>query len=134
MLRGNFTTFMCKTFQIWDHFFPFLFPKDSEILKSLDIGLWEGRAKRRFNKVNQWKKNQWIFFLPRRLYNLYLKKFVFLNLRPLFSITFPQWFWKSKNLDIGLQEVGAKRRLKEVRKCDKHTNKNTKNTCGHYDL
>ena len=45
------------SFQIWDHFFPLLFPKDSENLKSLDIGLWEVRAKRRLNGVNKWKKS-----------------------------------------------------------------------------
>ena len=40
-LRGDFTPFISKSFQIWDRFFPLLFPKDSENLKSLDIGLWE---------------------------------------------------------------------------------------------
>ena len=37
--RGDFTTLMSKSFQIWDHFFPLLFPKDAEYLNSLDIGL-----------------------------------------------------------------------------------------------
>ena len=37
--RGNFTTIMSKSFQICDHFFPSLFFKDFENLKSLDIGL-----------------------------------------------------------------------------------------------
>ena len=32
-LRGNFTPFIRKSFQIWDHFFPLLFPKDSKSLK-----------------------------------------------------------------------------------------------------
>ena len=38
----NFTPFMSKSFQIWDHFFPLLFPKDSENLKFVDIyfGKW----------------------------------------------------------------------------------------------
>ena len=30
-----------KNVQFWDHFFPELFPKDSESLKILDIRLWE---------------------------------------------------------------------------------------------
>ena len=38
-----------------DHFFPFLFPKDLENLKSLDIGLGEVGAKRRINRVNKGK-------------------------------------------------------------------------------
>ena len=37
--RGNISTFMSKNFKIWDHFFPLLFPKDSENLICLDIGL-----------------------------------------------------------------------------------------------
>ena len=28
--QGEFTLFMSKNLQIWDHFFPTLFPKDSE--------------------------------------------------------------------------------------------------------
>ena len=42
--------------QIWDRFFPLVFPKDSENLESLDIGLWEVEAKRSFNGVNKWSK------------------------------------------------------------------------------
>ena len=42
-------SFMSKSFQIWDHFFPLLFPKDSKNLKSLDIGLREVGAKRLVN-------------------------------------------------------------------------------------
>ena len=48
---GNFTPFMSNSFQIGDHFFSLLFPKDSENLKSLDIGLLEVGAKRRLNGV-----------------------------------------------------------------------------------
>ena len=45
-IHGNFTPFMSKTFQIWNHLFSLLFPKDSENLKSLGVGLWEVGAKR----------------------------------------------------------------------------------------
>ena len=55
-LRGDFTPFMSKSFQIWDHFFPILFSKDSEILKFLDIERQEVGAKRRLNGVNKWEK------------------------------------------------------------------------------
>ena len=48
---GNFTPFMSNSFQIGDHFFSLLFPKYSEDLKSLDIGLLEVGAKRRLNGV-----------------------------------------------------------------------------------
>ena len=40
-LCGNFSLFLSKSFQIWDNFFPFFWPKNSENLKSLDIGLRE---------------------------------------------------------------------------------------------
>ena len=45
-LCGDFTPFMSKNVQIGEHFFPILFPKDSENSKSLDIGLREVGAKR----------------------------------------------------------------------------------------
>ena len=37
LLCSNFTPFVCKSFQIGDHFFPLLFPKDSEPLKVLAV-------------------------------------------------------------------------------------------------
>ena len=49
-----------KNVILWDHFFPLLFPKDSESLKILDIRLWEVVAKRRLNgtsKVN-WRTDR----------------------------------------------------------------------------
>ena len=48
---GNFTPFMREIFQIWEHFFPLLFPKDSEKLNGLDIGRQEAGAKRPVNGV-----------------------------------------------------------------------------------
>ena len=38
---GNFRQLSNKNVQIWDNFFPLLFPKDSESLKILDIWLWK---------------------------------------------------------------------------------------------
>ena len=49
---------------------------------------------------------------PSRFYTIFDSKFS--NLGPFLSITFPQGFQKSKSLDIGLWEVGAKRRLNKV--------------------
>ena len=51
----NFTPFIIKSFQMWDHFFPLLFSKDSKSLKILDMRLREVGAKSRLNgtsKVN----------------------------------------------------------------------------------
>ena len=45
-LRGNFRPLPNKNVQMLDHFFPFLFPKDSVSVKILDIRLWEVVAKR----------------------------------------------------------------------------------------
>ena len=53
LLCGDFTPFISKNVQIWDHFFPVLFPKDSENSKSLDIVLWEVGAKRCLNGMNK---------------------------------------------------------------------------------
>ena len=52
-LGGDFTPFISKSFQIWPISFHYLFPKDSENIKSLDIGLWEAVAKRCVNGVNE---------------------------------------------------------------------------------
>ena len=54
-LRGDFRPLPNKNVQMWDHFFPLLFPKDSKSLKILDNRLQEVGAKRRLNgtsKVN----------------------------------------------------------------------------------
>ena len=54
-MRGDFRPLPNIIVQMWDHFFPLLFPKDSESLKILDIRLWEVGAKRPLNgtsKVN----------------------------------------------------------------------------------
>ena len=108
--RGDFTPFMSKSFQIWDHFFPLLFPKDSENLKSLDIGLWEVGAKRRLNGVNKWKKICKKLFSPRWFHTLYELKFSILW--PLLSITFPQGFQKSKKFGHWTSRSGGKKTFK----------------------
>ena len=53
-------------------------------------------------------------FLQQRFYTI--KKQKFSNLTPLLVITFPHGFQKSKSLDIGLWEGGAKRPLNGVNK------------------
>ena len=54
---SDFSPFMSNSFQVWEHFFLFLSHKDSENLKSLDIGLREMGAKRRLNGVKKMKKS-----------------------------------------------------------------------------
>ena len=50
--RGNFTPFMSKSFQTWDHFFPLFSPKDSENLKflTLDFMKWGQKTFKRSEK------------------------------------------------------------------------------------
>ena len=47
----QFYTLYEKIFQIWDHYFPLLFPMDSKNLKFLNIWLWEIGAKVPLNRV-----------------------------------------------------------------------------------
>jgi hypothetical protein len=49
LLRCDFRPFPNKNVQMLNHFFPLLFPKDSESLKIFDIRLREVGAKRRLN-------------------------------------------------------------------------------------
>jgi hypothetical protein len=65
-LRGDFRPLQNKNVQMLDHFFPLLFPKDSESLKILDIRLQEVGAKRPLKKT---KKK------PRRLKKMKKKNF-----------------------------------------------------------
>ena len=74
-LCGNFTTLRRKFIQIWDHFFPLVFPKDSESLTSLDIGLKKVGAKRRLNGVNKGeKKSFFISFFAAAILDHFLAK------------------------------------------------------------
>ena len=55
-MRGDLRPFPNKNVKMLDHFFPLLFPKDSESLKIFDIRLREVGAKRPVNgtsKVNR---------------------------------------------------------------------------------
>ena len=52
-LRGDFRPLPNKNVYMWDHFFPLLFPKDSESLKILDIRLCEVGAKRPLNGTSR---------------------------------------------------------------------------------
>ena len=126
---GDFTPFMSKSFQIWDPFYPLLFPKDSKDLIILDIGLWEVGGKKMFKLRIQMKK--------KTLQNLCsflcgFKPFLSKNVQiwdHFFSLFSPKDFKYLKSLDIWLREVGTKRLLKGERKCGgqthKHTNKHT---------
>ena len=55
-LRGDFRPLPNKNMQMLDHFLPFLFPKDSEALKILDIQLREVGAKRPLKKTENQRR------------------------------------------------------------------------------
>ena len=57
-LCGDFRPLRNKNVQMLDHFFPLLFPKDSESLKILDIRLREVGAKRPLNGTSKVKKEE----------------------------------------------------------------------------
>ena len=93
-LCGNLTPFICKSFQIWDNFFPFLFPKDFGNLKSFNIGLWEVGVSKPLNEVNKWRKK------IRKKNSFSCGDFTpFMNrssqIWDLFFVTFLWGFWKS---------------------------------------
>ena len=54
--RGDLRQFSNNNVYIWDHFFPLLFPKDSESLKILDIRFREVGAKRPLKKTKNWRR------------------------------------------------------------------------------
>ena len=55
-LHGDFRPLLNKNVEMLDHFFPLLFPKNSESLKILDIRLWEVGAKRPLQGTSKVKK------------------------------------------------------------------------------
>ena len=138
-LRGDFRQFSKKNVHIWDHFFPSLFPKNSQSLKILDIRLREVGAKRQFKKTKNRRRPKKVkkkTFFARRFKTIFKQKCSYL--RPLLSITFPQGFRISKN--IGHLTSGSwgkktvKRYLKSEqthRRTDGHTDTQTD---GHFDL
>ena len=75
-MRGDFRPLPNKNVQILDHFFPLLFPKDSESLKILDIQIWEVGAKGQLNgtlKVNRQTHRQTVKHMDISTYRNALK-------------------------------------------------------------
>ena len=94
-----------------DHFFPLLFPKDSETLKILDIRLREVGAKRPLkgtSKVKKVRENK--TFFVRRFKTIFKQKCLYL--RPLLSITFPQGFRISNKIGHPTSGSGGKKTVK----------------------
>ena len=126
-MRSDFTPFMRKSIQIWDHFIPLVFPRDSENITSLDIGLREVGAKRRLNGVNKGKKIRKKNFFCCGNFRPFLSKNV-----QIWDQFFPKLFPKDseslKSLYIQLQEVGAKRGLNGTSKVNKWRRKKSVKT------
>ena len=118
-LLCHFAPFMRKSIQIWDHFFSLVFPKDSENLKSLDIGLREVGATRRLNEVNKEEKiRKKKTFFATAILNLFWDKNV--HTWDQFSpLVFPKDSKSLKILDLRFPEVGAKRFLNGTSKVKK---------------
>ena len=79
-LRGDFRPLPNKNVQMLDHFFPILFPKDSESLKILDIRLREVGAKRQLKKTENRRRPKKVkkktFFCAAILDNFQTKMFI----------------------------------------------------------
>ena len=106
-LCGNFTPFMSKSFQIWDHFFSLHFLKDSKNPKSMDIWFRKWGQKIVLTEWTNEKKSVKNFFCRG-------------NFTPLMSTSFQIWDFffpllspkdskNIKSLDTGPREVGAKK-------------------------
>ena len=122
-LRGDFRQFSNKTIHIWDHFFPLLFPKDSESLKKLDIRLWEVGAKRPSKGTSKVKKVREKNYFLRCNFRQFSNKNVHI-----WDHLFPLLFPKDS-------EVGAKRLLNGTSKVNRHTHGQTNTqTDGNFDL
>ena len=123
-LRGKFRQFSNNNVHIWDHFFPLLFPKDSESQKILDIRLWGGGPKRPLNGTSKVKKVRKKTFFLRGNFRKFSNKNVHI-----WDHFFPLLFSKDskslKILDIRLREVGAKRPLNGTSKVNTHTHTQT---------
>ena len=102
-----------KNVQMLDHFFPLLFPKDSESLKILDIRLREVGAQRPLNGTSKVKKVREKNFLLRGNFSLFSNKNVHIW-DHFFPLLFPKDSKSLKILDIRLREVWAKRPLKKT--------------------
>ena len=115
-LRGNFRQFSNKNVPIWDHFFPFLFPKDSESLKILDIRLRKVGAKRQLKKTKNRRRPKKVkkkTFLLLGDFRQFSNKNVHIW-DHFFPLLFPKDSEPLKILDIPLWEVGGKRQLKKT--------------------
>ena len=105
-----------------DHFFPLLFPKDSESLKILDIQLREMGEKRPLNGTSKVKKVRGKkTFFSRQFSTIFKQKCSYL--RPLLAITFPQGFRISKNIGHPTSGSGSKKTIKRYLKSEKRERK-----------
>ena len=132
-LRGDFRQFSNKNAHIWDHFFPLLFPKNSESLKILDMRLREVGAKRQFKKTKNRRRpkkfKKKTFFCAAILDNFWNKNVYIWD--HFFPLLFPKDSESLKILDIRLREVEAKRplngtsKVKTHRQTDRQTDRRT---------
>ena len=123
-LRGDFRQLPNINVQMLDHFFPLLFPKDSESLKILDIRLWEVGAKRPLNGTSKVKKVREKNFFLRGDFRQFSNKNVHIW-DHFFPLLFPKYSESLKILDIRLQVVGAKRPLNGTSKVNRRTDVQT---------
>ena len=102
-----------------DHFFPLLFPKDSESLKISDIRLWEVGSKRPLKKTKNRRRPKKVkkktFFCAAILGNFQTKMFIYETTS---FHDFPQGFRISKNIGQTSSGSGGKKTFKRYLKSE----------------
>ena len=95
---------MSKSFQIWDNFFPLLFPKDSKNKKKIKKKFCHWTSGSVVKPMFKWSKQ--------------MKKKICKNVFVAAISLFPKNSTNLKSLDIGLWEKGAQKPLNRVRNTD----------------
>ena len=124
----NFTPLLNKKVQIWDHFFPLLFPNDSKYLKFLDIGLQEVGGKKTSKRSKQMTKiHKTVFFCHGNFAPIFEQKIS--NLTPFLSINCPQGFWITKKFGHWTLWNGGKKTITRIEQSvmDRQTHKTKTN-------
>ena len=120
---GDFRQFSNKNVHIWDHFFPLLFPKDSEPLKNIGHPTSGSGGKKTVKQYLKSEKSEEKNFLLRGNFRQFSNKNVHIW-DHFFPLLFPKDSKSLKILDIRLREVGAKRPLNGTSKVKKVEKKN----------
>ena len=126
-LRGDFRHFSNKNVHIWVHFFPLLFPKDSESLKNIGnptLGSGGKKTVKKDRKPKKTEKSEEKNFFLRGNFKQFSNKNVHIW-DNFFPLLFPKDSESLKILDIRLREVNRQTDRQTDRRTDRRTDKST---------